>query len=123
MFLPLRCVQKYAWPKSYNSASFITVFLGANDAVLEHGPDKAQYVSLQEYRANLQKILQPLQPLLAPHGQVLLITPPCIINSMRHNDLSNASAKYAKVCVDLASAENVPVLDLHTCFNADEHVR
>ncbi|CAI5728113.1 unnamed protein product [Peronospora destructor] len=128
-----RWVQKYALPifakelQTEYSASFITVFLGANDAVLEHGPDKAQYVSLQEYRANLQKILQTVQPLLAPHGQVLLITPPCVIDSMRHNDRSNASAaKYAKMCVDLATAENVHVLDLHTYFNAtfpDENVR
>ncbi|CAI5715181.1 unnamed protein product [Peronospora destructor] len=107
----------YAWP---------TVLI-AIQLQMEHGPDKTQYMSLQEYRANLQKILQTVQPLLAPDGQVLLITPPCIIHSMRHNDCSNASAaKYAKVCVDLATAENVHVLDLHTYFNAtfpDENVR
>ncbi|KAI9912842.1 hypothetical protein PsorP6_005551 [Peronosclerospora sorghi] len=51
-------------------------------------------------------------------AQVLLITPPCVIDSVRHNDRSNASAaKYAKVCVELAAAENVHVLDLHTYFN------
>ncbi|KAL7681737.1 putative SGNH hydrolase-type esterase domain, SGNH hydrolase superfamily [Plasmopara halstedii] len=109
------------------SASFVTVFLGANDAVLEHGPDKAQYVSLQDYRSNLRKILHTVKPLLAPNGQVLLITPPCIIDSARRNDRSDASAgKYAKVCVDLAAAENVHVLDLHTYFNTtfpDESVR
>ncbi|KAG3180017.1 hypothetical protein PC128_g15738 [Phytophthora cactorum] len=43
--------------QSEYSAAFVTVFLGANDAVLEHGPDKVQYVSLKDYRANLQKIL------------------------------------------------------------------
>ncbi|KAF1774958.1 SGNH hydrolase-type esterase domain [Phytophthora cactorum] len=104
--------------QSEYSAAFVTVFLGANDAVLEHGPDKAQYVSLKDYRANLQKILHTVRPLLAPHGQVLLITPPCVIDSARRNDRSNASAaKYAKVCVELAAAENVHVLDLHTYFN------
>ncbi|RQM09403.1 hypothetical protein DD237_007121 [Peronospora effusa] len=126
-------VQKYAMPiyakelQTDYSASFITIFLGANDAALEHGHDKAQYVSLQDYRTNLQKILQTVKPLLAPDGQVLLITPPCVIDSMRDNDRSNASAgKYAKVCVDLATAEHVHVLDLHTYFNTtfpDEHVR
>lgn len=99
-------------------ASFVAVFLGANDAVLEHGPDKAQFVSLQDYRANLQRILHTVRPLLAPHGQVLLITPPCVIDSARHGDRSNASAaSYAKTCVELAKAENVHVLDLHTYFN------
>ncbi|CAH0517745.1 unnamed protein product [Peronospora belbahrii] len=126
-------VQEYAMPiyakelQSTYTASFVAIFLGANDAVLEHGPEKAQYVSLEDYRVNLQKILHKVQPLLAPKGQVLLITPPCIIDSARHNDRSNASAaKYAKVCVDLATAENVHVLDLHTYFNTtfpDENVR
>ncbi|KAL4164215.1 hypothetical protein KRP22_004835 [Phytophthora ramorum] len=109
------------------SASFVTVFLGANDAVLEHGPDKAQFVSLQSYRANLQSIVQTVRPLLAPGGHVLLITPPCVIDSARQGDRSNASAaKYAKACVELAAAENVHVLDLHTYFNTtfpDESVR
>lgn len=113
--------------QSQYSASFVTVFLGANDAALEHGNSHEQYVSLEDYRANLQKILRTVQPLLAPQGQVLLITPPCIIDSVRHNDRSNASsAKYAKVCVELAAAENVHVLDLHTYFNKtfpDEEVR
>lgn len=113
--------------ESEYSASFVTIFLGANDAVLEHGPDKVQYVSLEDYRSNLKKILHIVQPLLAPNGQVLLITPPCIIDSVRHNDRSNASAaNYAKVCVELAAAENVHVLDLHTYFNTtfpDENVR
>ncbi|KAI9919327.1 hypothetical protein PsorP6_017738 [Peronosclerospora sorghi] len=58
---------------------------------------------------------------------VLLITPPCVIDSVRHNDLSNASAaKYAKLGVELAAAKNVHVLDLHTYFNKtypDETVR
>ncbi|KAG3163973.1 hypothetical protein PI126_g5292 [Phytophthora idaei] len=63
--------------QSEYSAAFVTVFLGANDAVLEHGPDKAQ----RSYTRNA------------------------------------SAAKYAKVCVELAAAENVHVLDLHTYFN------
>ena len=51
----------------------------------------------------------------------------CIIDSMRHHDRSNAAAaKYANVCVDLATAEKVHVLDLHTYFNTafpEENVR
>ncbi|KAI9922601.1 hypothetical protein PsorP6_001852 [Peronosclerospora sorghi] len=70
---------------------------------------------LQDYQKDLQKILHMVQPFLTPYGQVLLITPPCVIDSVRHNDSSNASAaNYARVCVALAVAENVHVLDLHT---------
>ncbi|RLN77597.1 hypothetical protein BBJ28_00000437 [Nothophytophthora sp. Chile5] len=100
------------------SASFVTIFLGANDAVTEHGPDKAQYVSLDDYRANLTQLLHTVAPLLPPHAKILLITPPAVIDSARHGDRSNESAgQYARVCVELAQAENVHVLDLHTYFN------
>ncbi|RLN27404.1 hypothetical protein BBO99_00009589 [Phytophthora kernoviae] len=100
------------------SASFVTVFLGANDAVLKDGPDKAQYVSLEDYRANLLHILHTVKPLLPPHGKILLITLPAVINKGRWGDRSNASAeKYAQDCVEVAQAENVHVLDLHTYFN------
>uniref|UniRef100_A0AAV1URV9 SGNH hydrolase-type esterase domain-containing protein n=1 Tax=Peronospora matthiolae TaxID=2874970 RepID=A0AAV1URV9_9STRA len=101
------------------SASLVTVFLGANDAALEHGPDAAQFVPLEDYRANLHEIVHRVRPLLAPHGQVLLITPPCVIDSMRQGDRSDASAaKYAEACVQVAAAKNVHVLDLHTYFNS-----
>ncbi|RLN14948.1 hypothetical protein BBI17_007598 [Phytophthora kernoviae] len=100
------------------SASFVTVFLGANDAVLKDGPDKAQYVSLEDYRANLLYILHTVKPLLPPHSKILLITPPAVIDKGRRGDRSNASAgKYARACVEVAQAENVHVLDLHTYFN------
>lgn len=100
------------------SASFVTVFLGANDAALEHGPDHAQYVSLEDYRANLLQILRTVKPLLPPHAKILLITPPAVIDAGRRGDRSNASAgKYAQVCVQVAQQESVDVLDLHTYFN------
>ncbi|KAE8972702.1 hypothetical protein PR001_g26193 [Phytophthora rubi] len=108
------------------AASFVTVFLGANDAIMD-GPDKVVHVPLEDYRANLQKILHIIRPLLAPHGKILLITPPCIIDSERHGDRTNlATGKYARACVELGETENVHVLDLHTYFNStfpDEKVR
>ncbi|KAI9911871.1 hypothetical protein PsorP6_009452 [Peronosclerospora sorghi] len=59
-----------------------------------------------------------VQPLLTPYGQVLQIAPPCVIDSVRHNDRRNVSAaKYVKVCIELEASENVHVLDLHTYFN------
>lgn len=100
------------------AASFVTVFLGANDATLAKGPDAVQHVPLDEYVANLKQILHTVTPLLAPNGKILLITPPAVIDSMRGGDRNNASAgQYAHACVQLAQAENVHVLDLHTYFN------
>ncbi|KAE8958597.1 hypothetical protein PF005_g31434 [Phytophthora fragariae] len=95
------------------AASFVTVFLGANDAIMD-GPDKVAHVPLEDYRVNLQKILHIIRPLLAPHGKILLSTPPCIIDSERHGDRTNlATGKYARACVELGETENVHVLDLH----------
>ncbi|GMF43369.1 unnamed protein product [Phytophthora fragariaefolia] len=108
------------------SASLVTVFLGANDAIVG-GPDKIVHVSLEDYKANLRQILHIVQRLLAPHGQILLITPPCVIDSERHGDRTNAATgKYARACVELGETEQVHVLDLHTYFNTtypDEKVR
>jgi lysophospholipase L1-like esterase len=100
-------------------ANFVTVFLGANDAALPNGPNKNQYVPLDEYKTNLTTILTTLRPHLPPKAKFLLITPPAVIDSQRGGkDRSNeAAGEYARACIDVANAENVAVLDLHTYFN------
>lgn len=100
-------------------ASFVTVWLGANDAALPNGPNKNQYVPLDEYRTNLTTILTTFRPHLPPKAKFLLITPPAVIDSERGaKDRSNAAAgEYARACIGVANAENVAVLDLHTYFN------
>lgn len=109
-------------------ASFITLWLGANDAALPNGPNKNQFVPLDEYRANMTTLTRTLVARLPVGGRLLLITPPAIIDSVRRDkDRSNAAAgEYARACVAVAAAENVAVLDLHTYFNQtypDENVR
>lgn len=100
-------------------ASFVTLWLGANDAALPDGPNKNQHVPLGEYRANLTTLVTSFVPHLEPKARLLLITPPTVIDSVRKDkDRSNAvTGEYARVCVEVAKAENVPVLDLHTYFN------
>uniref|UniRef100_K3WMD5 SGNH hydrolase-type esterase domain-containing protein n=1 Tax=Globisporangium ultimum (strain ATCC 200006 / CBS 805.95 / DAOM BR144) TaxID=431595 RepID=K3WMD5_GLOUD len=104
--------------EQYAGASFVTIFLGANDATLVNGPDARQHVPLDEYAENLKKMVQLVTPLLEPKGKLLLITPPCVIDSTRAGDRTNAyTGEYARACVQVAQAENVHVLDLHTYFN------
>lgn len=100
-------------------ASFVTVWLGANDAALPDGPNKNQYVPIDEFRTNLTTILTTFRPHLPPKAKFLLITPPAVIDSERGaKDRSDAAAgEYARACIDVGKAESVEVLDLHTYFN------
>ncbi|KAI9915038.1 hypothetical protein PsorP6_007027 [Peronosclerospora sorghi] len=78
--------------------------------------------AMPSYSQDLESLNLSIQRL-----SVLLITPPCVTDPVRHNYRSNASAaKYAKTFVELAAADNVHVLKLHTYFNTtypDETVR
>lgn len=120
-----RWILDYALPtfeielKTQYAPSLVTVFLGANDAALTAGPDAHQHVSLDEFRENLAQIIRSLTPLLPPRAKILLITPPAVIDSDRPNGDRNNDAvgEYARACVDVASAEHVAVVDLHTHFN------
>lgn len=107
--------------------SLVTFWLGANDASLPTGCDAYQHVPLDVYRANIVLAVRTLAPLLPPRAQILLITPPAVIDDARRAcsasgldlDRSNdAAAAYARACVEIGQAENVPVLDLHTYVNA-----
>lgn len=48
--------------------ALVTVFFGANDAVLPHRSSKKQYVPLEEYRQNLVKIVTAAQVSLLRGG-------------------------------------------------------
>uniref|UniRef100_K3X0Q9 SGNH hydrolase-type esterase domain-containing protein n=1 Tax=Globisporangium ultimum (strain ATCC 200006 / CBS 805.95 / DAOM BR144) TaxID=431595 RepID=K3X0Q9_GLOUD len=99
--------------------SLLTLFFGANDAALATGYAGGQHVPLGEYRANLAHIIRSLTPHLPPRAKILLITPPAIIDSARKGGerTNEAAGEYARACVDIAQAENVPVLDLYAFFN------
>lgn len=109
--------------------SFVTLWLGANDAALLSGSEAYQHVSLEDYRANLVQILRALKARLsASHTKILLITPPAVIDAARRafsadgQDLdrtNDAAGEYARVCVEVAQTEQIDVLDLHTVFNAN----
>ncbi|GMF45230.1 unnamed protein product [Phytophthora fragariaefolia] len=106
------------------SPSLITLWLGANDAALADGPSSRQHVAVEGYASNLEEIVLALRT-SAPNADLLIITPPHVDDAARrhrragHLDRSNAMAgAYAKACVDTAEKLRVPVLDLHTIFNA-----
>lgn len=99
--------------------SLVTLWLGANDAALLDGPSKSQHVPIDEYQMRLTTIVRTLTVHLPSSAKLLLMTPPPVIDSERKDkDRSNAAAaKYARACVEVAKAENVPVLDVYAHFN------
>ncbi|TYZ61932.1 hypothetical protein PybrP1_001374 [[Pythium] brassicae (nom. inval.)] len=114
--------------KSQFAPSLVTLWLGANDAALLSGGEAYQHVPLETFRANLALIVRALAAQLPPaHGKLLVITPGAVIDRMRlahsasGSDLDRcdeAAAAYARVCVEVAAAEGVAVLDLHARLHA-----
>ncbi|KAF1318519.1 Isoamyl acetate-hydrolyzing esterase 1, partial [Globisporangium splendens] len=117
------------------SPSFVALWLGANDAALLSGSEAYQHVPVEDYRANIVHILRALKAKLPAHAEILLITPPAVIDAARlacsdnGSDLDRSNegaAAYARACVDIGQTEQIAVLDLHTFFNAtypDESAR
>ncbi|KAG2502626.1 hypothetical protein JM18_009519 [Phytophthora kernoviae] len=105
--------------------ALITLWLGANDAALVDGPSGRQHVPIGVYTTNLIEIIRSLRA-SAPRADILLITPPHVDDAARRKrskserlDRSNSLAgDYARACVEVAKDVDVPVLDLHSWFNA-----
>ncbi|KAK5219055.1 hypothetical protein LTR99_006563 [Exophiala xenobiotica] len=94
--------------------SLMTVFFGANDAVL---PGHPQHVPLHDYTRALRSIIS--YPPLALHGtKVILITPPPVDEWQLGNDERTATntQTYAVACRQLGADLNLPTLDLWTIF-------
>lgn len=113
--------------QSQFAPSLVTLWLGANDAALLSGSEAYQHVPLDAFRENLALIVRKLTAQLPAHGKLLLITPGPIIDRMRlahsasGSDLDRcdgAAAVYARVCVEVAAAEGVAVLDMHSRLHA-----
>ncbi|KAL3669758.1 hypothetical protein V7S43_005139 [Phytophthora oleae] len=110
----------------YSTPSLITIWLGSNDAALANGTSSTTHVPIEDYKANLKKIVSHFW-MAAPTAQILLITPPHVNDTARAElsaekngtiDRTNAMAKeYARACVETAEEVDVPVLDLNTFFN------
>lgn len=95
-----------------------TIFLGANDAVIE---GEVQHVGLEEFRRNITNIIDHLRT-INESLVIILITPPQIDHlkwnstrdppakvNTRHND---SVRKYADIIIDLGRTCTVDVLDL-----------
>jgi lysophospholipase L1-like esterase len=100
----------------------VTVFFGANDAALEDLSQ--QHVSLEEYKANLKKIVASLRQKF-PEVRVLLIGPPPIHHDQREaygrsvgydepvvQRKNEVTKLYAEACGEVAEEEGTAFLSL-----------
>ncbi|ODM20654.1 hypothetical protein SI65_03707 [Aspergillus cristatus] len=102
---------------------FMTIFFGANDASL---PRNAQYVPLDDYKKNLQTLVE--HPATkAQNPRIILIAPPPIneyqlesfdaSKGLQHPSRTAHHTKlYAEAAREVSASLNVPVADLWTAF-------
>ncbi|KAF1357667.1 lipase [Lizonia empirigonia] len=106
---------------------FLTIFFGANDASLPGAPNK-QHIPLDEYTANLEKIVTHPQ-IVAHNPRIILIAPPPINEHLwwprdqesGHTSVSRTAAttkEYADAVVELGAKLNLPVVNLWKGFMA-----
>lgn len=102
----------------------ITVWFGANDAVLPDNDLYSQHVPEDEYGSNLVAIVNRLRA-AAPKAKIIMITPPAVDEAARlaHSpngklERSNeATGRYAKICVEVAQTEGTFVIDMFTLLS------
>lgn len=110
-------------PSETSRIKLMTVFFGANDAVL---PGQPQHVPLDEYIENLKKLLT--HPALKPHGTTfILITPPPICEYITQEEdakkgkhyiqrLASRTKEYADAAVKVGQELGVPIVNLWQAF-------
>ncbi|KAF4131737.1 GDSL-like Lipase/Acylhydrolase family [Phytophthora infestans] len=111
--------------------ALITLWLGANDALLTNGSSQEAHVPVPQYKQNLFEIVGKFRA-VAPDSKILIATPLHVGDAARKKfaaertdskkgilDRSNAMTKlYARACVEAAKEAGVSVLDLYSHFDA-----
>ncbi|KAF2126188.1 SGNH hydrolase [Dothidotthia symphoricarpi CBS 119687] len=104
---------------------FLTIFFGANDSSLPDAPNK-QHVPMEEYKANLEKIIT--HPLIVAHNpRIILIAPPPINEHLwwprdkasgyaLPSRVAATTKEYANAACEVGSKLKIPVLDLWKAF-------
>eukprot|EP01114_Cavostelium_apophysatum_P024117 TRINITY_DN9347_c0_g1_i1.p1 TRINITY_DN9347_c0_g1~~TRINITY_DN9347_c0_g1_i1.p1 ORF type:complete len:250 (+),score=39.04 TRINITY_DN9347_c0_g1_i1:169-918(+) len=120
-------VDKVFYPNSYPRLLFATVFLGANDASMKQDGPQNQHVPLDEYEANLIKIIAAIRRNRDIAPKIVVITPPPVDgiawrdeSRRKHNDVTieanrdnEITALYAKRALKVAEQEGTLSINLH----------
>jgi len=98
---------------------FMTIFFGANDAVLPDSPTH-QHVPLQEYKENLRSLITH-ETIEAHQPRIILITPGPVdeYQFFARQRTAEHTKLYADACREIGKELGVPVLDLWSVFMAE----
>lgn len=106
------------YPRPSPRVALLTVFFGANDACL---PGNAQHVPLATYKAHLRTIAT--YPPAHLHGTKLIFLTPPPFDEWQQDPKQQPPQRtaahtklYADACAQVASEENVPLVDVWTTF-------
>ncbi|CAO2651372.1 Nn.00g039420.m01.CDS01 [Neocucurbitaria sp. VM-36] len=104
---------------------FLAIFFGANDSSLPDAPNK-QHIPLEEYRANLEKIIT--HPKIKAHSpRIIIIAPPPINEHLwwprdqsngyeRVSRVASTTKDYADAACKVGAKLGVPVVNLWKAF-------
>ncbi|KAI1913578.1 hypothetical protein LOZ53_005339 [Ophidiomyces ophidiicola] len=114
-FNSLGLLPQFFPPATKERVRLMTVFFGANDAVL---PPYEQHVPLDKYRQYLKDILTH-EAVRAQNTKLLLLTPPPVNEYKLEPTPARSAAttkKYADACREVGTALKVPVVDIWAAF-------
>ncbi|KAL1964988.1 hypothetical protein VTN77DRAFT_6188 [Rasamsonia byssochlamydoides] len=119
----IKVLPKFFPPPQRARIRFMTIFFGANDAVL---PPYAQHVPLSQYKENLKAIVE--HPMVrAQNPKIIILTPPPINEYQLEifdaekgfptpSRAASNTRLYADACREVANSLGIPVVDIWTAF-------
>ncbi|XP_071788537.1 LOW QUALITY PROTEIN: isoamyl acetate-hydrolyzing esterase 1 homolog [Asterias amurensis] len=121
-----RCIPKEDIPH----IAMVTIFFGANDSVLEETRG-AKFVSLDDFSANLQDMVQYLVDGGMQSDNIIIISPPplddkvwskgCLKNESPVNRKNSNTGLYAKACCRVSKECSVECLDVWTLMQEEQN--
>lgn len=121
----VKCFPKFFPSPQAANVRFMTIFFGANDACV---PTHDQHVPLEQYKKNLQSIIQ--HPATrAQNPYIIIVTPPPVneyqlegfdnVKGTPHPSRTAAFTKmYSEAAREVGASLNIPVADVWTAFMA-----
>ncbi len=113
-------------------ADVVTVFFGANDAVLPE-PNPQQHVPLASFKSNLSEIVTTLNSAGINNSSIVFITPPPVAEDLwalecrkenKPMDRSNETAKqYAEAVLQLGRETGITTVDVYDGLSKEQNLK
>ncbi|KAJ3204736.1 hypothetical protein HK099_001043 [Clydaea vesicula] len=105
--------------KDSQELSLITIFLGANDAVIDPPNSNSHFVELDEYIDNIRYMIHKIKDSNS-QTRIILIAPPPVDERKEHYRKNSSTINYRNACLDLSKDLNVPIVDTWDLFKGKD---